>query len=135
MFFNKKDMLTIHLEILSLVQRLIGREGIRHQIHSVVQLGMSTTRVMLNVFHTGRGGLGEKVAQELLSDRPTQCMACCPLDASHELTTQWPIWRNTHTLNIMLDDYKEITSCVFFHNIEIQQFATLTHGMKLYWLL
>src|SRR4029434_4387939 len=65
---------------------------------------------------------GEKVAR---SDRPTQYTARCPLNASHVSTSQWPTWKNAHTLNIILDDYKEITSYMFFflNNIWIHQFA------------
>ena len=74
---------------------------------------------------------GKKVARELLSDRPTQYTARgplstrraahsiaytarCPFNASYVSTSQWPTWKNTHTLNIILDDYKEITSYMFF---------------------
>src|SRR4029434_7478376 len=80
---------------------------------------------------------GKKVARELLSDRttpyaarcplstrraahsvhgalPTQYTARCPFNASHVSTSQWPTWKNTHTLNIILDDYKEMTSVCFF---------------------
>ena len=45
---------------------------------------------------------------------PTQYTARCPFNASHVSTSQWPTWKNTHTLNITLDDYKEITSYMFF---------------------
>src|SRR4029434_9014799 len=69
---------------------------------------------------------GEKVAREILSDRPTQynnnnnklyfysTKARCPINALHVSTSQWPSWKNTPTLNIILDDYKEITSYMFF---------------------
>ena len=74
---------------------------------------------------------GEKVARELVSDRPTQYTARgplstrraahsiaytarCPFNASYVSTSQWPTWKNTHTLNIILDDYKEITSYMLF---------------------
>ena len=91
---------------------------------------------------------GKKVARELLSDRPTQYTARgplstrrlpsqytarCPLNASHVSTSQWPTWKNTHTLNITLDDYKEITSYIYiFYNIWIHQFGHTgwTHGIK-----
>ena len=78
------------------------------------------------------------MAREILSDRPTQynnnhnnnklyfysTKARCPINASHVSTSQWPSWKNTHTLNIILDDYKEITSYMFlFYNIWIHQFA------------
>ena len=45
---------------------------------------------------------------------PTQYTTRCPLKALHVSTSQWPTWKNTHTLNITLDDYKEITSYMFF---------------------
>src|SRR4029434_3580492 len=45
---------------------------------------------------------------------PTQYMARCHFNASHVSTSQWPTRKNTHTFNITLDDYKEITSYMFF---------------------
>jgi len=72
------------------------------------------------VFSPSQGWIvGKKVARELLSDRPTQYMTRCPLSASHVSTSQWPTWKNTHTLNIILDDYKQITSCVFFKHLDL----------------
>ena len=66
-----------------------------------------------NLF-TGPGAdWGGKVARELLSDRPTQNTASCPLNASHVSTSRSPILKITHTLNIILDNYKEITSYMF----------------------
>jgi len=50
--------------------------------------------------HQGR--TGEKVARELLSDRPTRYTARCPLNASHVSTSQWLTWKYTHALNIIL---------------------------------
>src|SRR4029434_8632824 len=35
------------------------------------------------------------------------------VNASHVSTSQCPTWKNTHTLNIILDDYKEITSYIY----------------------
>ena len=69
-----------------------------------------------------RGGLGEKSgpgvtvrpAHLIHGALPTQYTARCPLKALHVSTSQWPTWKNTHTLNITLDDYKEITSYMFF---------------------
>ena len=69
-----------------------------------------------------RGGLGEKSgpgvtvrpAHLIHGALPTQYTTRCPLKALHVSTSQWPTWKNTHTLNITLDDYKEITSYMFF---------------------
>ena len=71
---------------------------------------------------SARGGLGEKSgpgvtvrpAHSVHGALPTQYTARCPFNASHVSTSQWPTWKNTHTLNIILDDYKEITSYMFF---------------------
>ena len=73
-------------------------------------------------FAAARGGLGEKSgpgvtvrpAHLIHGALPTQYTARCPLKALHVSTSQWPTWKNTHTLNITLDDYKEITSYMFF---------------------
>src|SRR4029434_4018914 len=63
---------------------------------------------------------------------PTQYTARCPLNASHVSTSQWPTWKNTHTLNIILDDYKEITSYMFFFFITFgsTNLPGWTHGIK-----
>ena len=69
-----------------------------------------------------RGGLGGKSgpgvtvrpAHLIHGALPTQYTTRCPLKALHVSTSQWPTWKNTHTLNITLDDYKEITSYMFF---------------------
>ena len=55
-------------------------------------------------FH--QGGLGRKVAWELYCQTG-------PRDASHVSTSHRSTWKNTHTLYIILDDYKEITSYMF----------------------
>ena len=76
---------------------------------------------------------GKKAARELYCQtglsvngtRPTQYMARCPLYALHVSTIHWPTWKNTHTLNIILDDYKEMTSC-FISYVEIPK-SVRTH--------
>src|SRR4029434_1028540 len=69
-----------------------------------------------------RGGLGGKSgpgvtvrpAHSIHGALPIQYTARCPLNASHVSTSQWPTWKNAHTLNIILDVYKEMTSYMFF---------------------
>ena len=88
-----------------------------------------------------RGGLGEKSgpgvtvrpAHLIHGALPTQYTARCPLKALHVSTSQWPTWKNTHTLNIILDDYKEITSYMLFflNNIWIHQFAWMDTWNKM----
>src|SRR4029434_4030270 len=88
-----------------------------------------------------RGGLGEKSgpgvtvrpAHSIHGAQPTQYTARCQFNALHVATSQWPTWRNTHTLNIILDDYKAITSYmfVFFYNIWIPQFAWMDTWNKM----
>ena len=89
--------------------------------------------------HHSRGGLGEKSgpgvtvrpAHLIHGALPTQYTTRCPLKALHVSTSQWPTWKNTHTLT--LDDYKEITSYIYiFYNIWIHQFGHTgwTHGIK-----
>src|SRR4029434_7759256 len=72
-----------------------------------------TTTKYLKYLTTG-ADWGKKVARAVLSDPRTPYTARCPLNASHVSTSQWPTWKNAHTLNIILDDYKEITSYMFF---------------------
>src|SRR4029434_10868336 len=55
----------------------------------------------------------QRAAQSVHCALSSQYTARCPLNASHVSTSQWPTWKNTHTLNIILDDYKEITSYMF----------------------
>ena len=100
-----------------------GRTGGKKWPGSYCQTGPLNTR---RAAHSVHGAL------------PTQYTARCPFNASHVSTSQWPTWKNTHTLNITLDDYKEITSYIYiFYNIWIHQFGHTgwTHGIKLYWLL
>ena len=54
-----------------------------------------------------------RVAQSVHGALPSQYTARCPLNASHVSTSRSPILKITHTLNIILDDYKEITSYMF----------------------
>ena len=59
-----------------------------------------------------RGGLVEKsgpgvtvrLTHSIQGALPTQCIA----------RIERPTWKNTHTLNIILDAYKEITSYIYF---------------------
>ena len=91
------------------VNRGQGRTGGKKWPGSYCQTGPLNTR---RAAHSVHGAL------------PTQYTARCPFNASHVSTSQWPTWKNTHTLNIILDDYKEITSYMFFfNNIWIHQFA------------
>ena len=76
---------------------------------------------------------GKKVAREFLSDRPTQYTARGPLNGSRVSNSQWPSGKNTHTLNIILDDYKEITSYMyvcFLITFGSTNLPGWTHGIK-----
>ena len=94
-----------------------------------VVLDITLARLTGNGLLTG-ADWGKKVARELLSDRPTQYTARCPVSTQRAVqsvhgalptqciaridqSVQWPTWKNTHTLNIILDDYKAITSYMF----------------------
>lgn len=68
-----------------------GRTGGKKWPRSYCQTGPLNTR---HAAHSVHGAL------------PTQYTARCPFNASHVSTSQCPTWKNTHTLNIILDDYK-----------------------------
>ena len=88
-----------------------------------------------------RGGRGEKSgpgvsvrpAHSIHGARPTKYTPRCPLNGSRVSNSQWPSGKNTHTLNIILDDYKEITSNMyvcFLITFGSTDLPGWTHGIK-----
>ena len=90
-----------------------GRTGGKKWPGSYCQTGPLNTR---RAAHSVHGAL------------PTQYTARCPFNASHVSTSQWPTWKNTHTLNIILE---EITSYMFFIFIAPRRAARSMH--RTYW--
>ena len=87
---------------------------------------------------------GEKVARELLSDRPTQYTARCPFStrrAAHSMhRTYRPVSGLLGKIPIHLTLFGMITKklhhiCFFFNTILYPNLPGWTHGIKWYWLL